>query len=407
VSASTKWHRDKEFYVVIGEADRSRPLYWQVADDIRSQIESGEWPAGTKLPSERALCEHYGVSQITIRRSLRELDHAGVVYSRHGVGWFAREQVPSTDQEAEGAAGPDVTLILPSLNHISAALVQHLVSELDHGRWTRRSVPVHLTFTGDDEEQEQAAIARWQSYAAQSEKERHLLLLSPCSDVHSAVDTLLSDLDSSRHPVALLLAHASPSEMPIVALDEAECVQKVTQHLLHLGHRRVAYFGEDLAHLMGRLHYGGFTNALWEQGLELPLDWVFGSSLWADMNAHLFSAEGERFEEVFTSAYRPLALVCSSDLYAAEALTLLHTLGLRCPEDVALVGVGDHALGAYLPTPLTTLRYDLEGLQRAALRLTLDLLAGRPHEQETVSGKIIVRASCGARRQGAHLDLPR
>jgi DNA-binding LacI/PurR family transcriptional regulator/DNA-binding transcriptional regulator YhcF (GntR family) len=390
---------------VIGEAGRSRPLYWQVADDIRAQIESGEWPAGAKLPSERAMCDRYGVSQITIRRSLRELDHAGLVYSRHGVGWFVHEQVPPADQEIESlVAGPDVTLILPTLDRLGAAVIQRLVSELGRGRWAGRSIPVHLSFTDGDEEQQQRAIARWQHHAAQSEEEPRLLLLWPCKDTHAEIDALLDELDTWRHSVALFPAHASSADWVGVALDETLCVQKITQHLLHLGYRRVAYLGGDLAQRVGRLHYGGFTNALWEQGLELPLDWVFGSPLWDDANSHRFSAEGERFEEVFTRFHRPLALVCSSDLYAAEALALLQTLGLRCPEDVALVGVGDHALGAFLPTPLTTLRYDLEGLQRAVMRLVLDLFAGRSHKQVILSGDVVVRASCGARRQGAHID---
>jgi DNA-binding LacI/PurR family transcriptional regulator/DNA-binding transcriptional regulator YhcF (GntR family) len=390
---------------VIGEADSSKPLYWQVADDVRAQIESGEWPAGTKLPSERAMCDRYGVSQITIRRSLRELDHAGLVYSRHGVGWFVRGQVPPAAQEVESpVTGPDVTLILPTLDRLGAAVVQCLVSELDGGRWAGRSIPVHLCFTDGDEKQQQAAIARWQRHAAQSEDAPHLLLLWPCEDTQVAIDALLDELDALRPYVALFPAHASSADWVGVALDETLCVQKITQHLLSLGYRRVAYLGEDLQQRIGRLHYGGFTNALWEQGLELPLDWVFGSPLWDDVNTHRFSVEGERFEEVFTRSHRPLALVCSSDLYAAEALALLHTLGLRCPEDVALVGVGDHALGAYLPTPLTTLRYDLEGLQRAVVRLVLDLLAGQPHNQVILSGDVVVRASCGARRQGAHID---
>ncbi len=392
---------------MIGEAGRSRPLYWQVADDIRAQIESDKWPAGTKLPSERAMCERYGVSQITIRRSLRELDHAGLVYSRHGVGWFVDEQVPPAGQEAESAVtGPDVTLILPTLDRLSTVVVQHLVAELGSGRWAGGNIPVHLHFTDGDEGQQQAAIARWQQHAAQSEEEPRLLLLWPCKDTNAEIDALLDKLDALRHSVALFPAHASSADWVGVALDETLCVQKATQHLLHLGYRRVAYLGEDLAQRIGRLHYGGFTNALWEQGLELPLDWVFGSSLWDDVNTHRFSAEGERFEEVFTRSHRPLALVCSSDLYAAEALALLQSLGLRCPEDVALVGVGDHALGAYLPTPLTTLRYDLEGLQRAVMRLVLDLLDGRSHNQVIISGDIMVRASCGARRLGAHIDSP-
>ena len=56
------------------------------------QIDTGHWNAGDKLPSERELCQRYKVSQITVRRALRELDHQDRVFSHHGLGWFVAEK---------------------------------------------------------------------------------------------------------------------------------------------------------------------------------------------------------------------------------------------------------------------------------------------------------------------------
>jgi len=67
---------------------RSRPLYQRIVDDVLARVRSGEWQPGQRLPSERALCDLYHVSQITVRRALRELAHSGRVYSHHGLGWF-------------------------------------------------------------------------------------------------------------------------------------------------------------------------------------------------------------------------------------------------------------------------------------------------------------------------------
>jgi GntR family transcriptional regulator len=72
--------------------DRARPLdrlqlrYQQVQDRLAEEIERGGRPAGSRLPPERALAEHFGVSRVTLRRALDELARRGVV-ARFGTGW--------------------------------------------------------------------------------------------------------------------------------------------------------------------------------------------------------------------------------------------------------------------------------------------------------------------------------
>ncbi|MFE6484102.1 GntR family transcriptional regulator [Streptomyces sp. NPDC057757] len=67
--------------------------YEQIMADLMEQIRKGDLPAGTRLPSEAALVDKYGVSRGTVRRALRELETAGHVEARHGVGRFVS---PST-----------------------------------------------------------------------------------------------------------------------------------------------------------------------------------------------------------------------------------------------------------------------------------------------------------------------
>ncbi|MFD9028107.1 GntR family transcriptional regulator [Streptomyces parvulus] len=62
--------------------------YERVMADLLEQIRKGELSAGSRLPSEAALVEAYGVSRGTVRRAVRELETAGHVEARHGVGRF-------------------------------------------------------------------------------------------------------------------------------------------------------------------------------------------------------------------------------------------------------------------------------------------------------------------------------
>jgi len=68
--------------------DNHIPLYLQTTSAIMNEIRSGNWVQGNKLPSEKELCLKYGVSMITIRNALKELNQEGVIYKIQGKGSF-------------------------------------------------------------------------------------------------------------------------------------------------------------------------------------------------------------------------------------------------------------------------------------------------------------------------------
>ncbi|WP_371017728.1 GntR family transcriptional regulator [Pseudalkalibacillus sp. JSM 102089] len=64
------------------------PLYLQLMDDIIKKIELQKYREQEKLPSERELCEMYGMSRITVRQAMQELESEGFIYKQHGKGTF-------------------------------------------------------------------------------------------------------------------------------------------------------------------------------------------------------------------------------------------------------------------------------------------------------------------------------
>ena len=70
------------------------PMYRQIVDQITARVIAGDWPPGSALPSIRELAAANGVSVITVKRAYLELEHAGVIHTRHGKGSFVAE---STD----------------------------------------------------------------------------------------------------------------------------------------------------------------------------------------------------------------------------------------------------------------------------------------------------------------------
>lgn len=77
--------------------DRSLPVaaYFQIAHDLKSRISSGEWNGTRKLPPETQLAQDYGVSRMTIRQAISELDKDGLITRKQGAGTFIENTSPS------------------------------------------------------------------------------------------------------------------------------------------------------------------------------------------------------------------------------------------------------------------------------------------------------------------------
>lgn len=78
--------------VELTKPDRRRPepLWHQAEMTLRGLIESGEWASGSQIPNEDRLCDMLGISRITVRHALRNLEEAGLLRREHGRGTFVR-----------------------------------------------------------------------------------------------------------------------------------------------------------------------------------------------------------------------------------------------------------------------------------------------------------------------------
>ena len=85
-----------------------RRLYRQIADQLRALIKAGEFPVGTRLPTERDLAAKLGVSRPSVREALIALEVEGLVEVRGGSGIYvlAREAAPTARRVDEAAFGP-------------------------------------------------------------------------------------------------------------------------------------------------------------------------------------------------------------------------------------------------------------------------------------------------------------
>jgi GntR family histidine utilization transcriptional repressor len=81
---------------VAKDREQAPALYEQVKEFVTRKIQSGEWVAGDRLPSEHELVAQFGISRMTVNRAIRELQEQGRVVRMAGVGSFVAEEKPQS-----------------------------------------------------------------------------------------------------------------------------------------------------------------------------------------------------------------------------------------------------------------------------------------------------------------------
>jgi len=360
----------------------TEPLYWQVANRIIEGIQDGTWEPGDKLPSEHALCDMYQVSQITVRRALRELAHQSRVYSRHGLGWYV-EDGPASAGETGGR--PDVAILTSEPDALLRVLIDAAISWFGPLGQTVEMFyyPAGLTPEGVLSVLPAGLNGVPLLWAVQGPEEG-------LAERYGALTTGYAER-------SILFGRAIEGlDLPAVGIDEQAAMAQVTQHMIAQGHRRIAYIGTDPLQVEGWRRYSGFAASMWDHGLELALEWVFSAG-------DVESQNDDRFDRVMGGSRRPTAVVCSSDTLAVEVIHRLASIGLACPSDVAVAGMGDEPFGAYLAEPLTTFRFGLLAAAQQAVTAVAALNEGKQPACVPLTGELVVRTSCGA--STGHLSL--
>jgi DNA-binding LacI/PurR family transcriptional regulator len=179
--------------------------------------------------------------------------------------------------------------------------------------------------------------------------------------------TSLDRLATSGVPIVLLDAEAPG--LPAVVTDDAAGGRMAAQHLIDLGHERIAFIGDDpanpLGFIAGTAREEGYRRTMADAGLEIPPGYVCHGPHVRDVARHLAG-------ELLDRPGPPTAIFASSDTQALGALEAVRTAGLRVPADVSVVGFDDVEASGYVG--LTTVRQPLFESGSLAATLLLGLL---------------------------------
>jgi LacI family transcriptional regulator len=203
---------------------------------------------------------------------------------------------------------------------------------------------------------------------------------------------LLADRAPSGVNVVLVNRRVDSDKIPAVTGDDHAGIRLAVEHLAELGHRRIAHLAGSQVLYTGWSRHHGFLDAMSARGLEVDPALIVFSEAFTEREGARCCGELLDRRRDFT------AIVAGNDLLALGCYDALEERGLRCPDDVSVVGYNDMPFADRFQPPLTTVRVPHYELGTTAAELMLEQLQGlgAPPRQLLLAPELVIRGSTAA-----------
>ncbi|HRN56852.1 MAG TPA: LacI family DNA-binding transcriptional regulator [Agriterribacter sp.] len=236
------------------------------------------------------------------------------------------------------------------------------------------------------------------NFGQDASREKHYLSILQSESIDGLVvvpvrglDEEVSKMVESGLPIVCVDRELSGTDVDVVLVDNRKGAYEAVQHLIRLGHKRIAFISglPQIPTSIERLN--GYKDAL--QAHKIPVDEKlvkYGNSM---------HESGLRLsEELLKSKPLPTALFTGNNLITLGALEMIHRLGLSIPGDIALVGFDDMHWSISLNPPLTAVRQPGYDIGTRATELLFQRIADmkRPTAKVIFNAELKIRNSCGS-----------
>ena len=356
------------------------PRHRAIYEQLLSEIQTGVYKSGDRLPSEAILCERFEASRITVAKAFQSLQRDNLVRRRPGSGTYVEKVAQETALQF-GVLIPDfgsTDIFEPICQGImrSPAAVSHSLT------WGSSAAV-------DGTNKFQAAEALCQQYINQRVAGVFFAPTEYAENADESNHRLISMLERARIPVVLLDRdfehYPDRSNFDLVGIDNHRAGYVLTRHLVRAGCKRIVFAMRSNSACTVEARAAGYREALF--------------TLQHGAKSLMFETDFGHPEEIqkMLDRDKPDGIVCANDVTAAHLMRTMVPLGIRIPADVRMVGIDDVSYAKFLPTPLTTLRQNCLEIGAVAMSTMLERLnlPNHPVRSCLVGCELVIRASCG------------
>lgn len=199
-------------------------------------------------------------------------------------------------------------------------------------------------------------------------------------------DPIVAALHQSQIPFVLIGRYPDSLPVSFVDIDNEECTRRAVNYLLQTGRKRIATITGVAGTLVSRARLQAYVDTLTSAGLQVDENLIAEGG---------FVEEGGYTAMRRIAAHRPDAVFAANDAMAVGAIRCLSELGLRVPEDVAVVGFDDAPFAASYKPALTTIAQPIGELGRRAVDMLMQLIENPDAKpiMEVLPSELVIRES--------------
>jgi LacI family transcriptional regulator len=311
-----------------------------------------------------------------------------VLRAQTGVGAETRERVTKAMRELGYVYNRGAANLRQSRSSVVGMIINDLTNpffaQLAVGIERALSIAGHMPFMANTGE----SVVR-QAELMRSMREHGAAGLIICPAFDTDADQL-NDI-ASEFPLVLAVRRIARARVASAVSENQLGARRATEHLLALGHRRIAFLGGRSPAMVRDERVAGYRAAMLQKGIALDPALEIAS-----MPTRVGGVDA--MNAALGLAARPTAFLCFNDVVAMGAMIAASRHGLKVGTDVAVVGFDDIAEASLVTPALTTVAVNAEALGEHAARLLLDQIRGGVSAAGSYVGdaRLVVRGSCGA-----------
>lgn len=178
-------------------------------------------------------------------------------------------------------------------------------------------------------------------------------------------------------PIVMCNEYLSEPVVPTVRVDQLMASYEGVKHLVSQGHRKIAYCTGGLFSESGKDkdRNQGYQKVLTEAGIEINPNWIF-------IKRHTVEDGQKVLHQIYDMQDRPTAIFTGSDEVAAGIIMEARNLGIRIPEELAIIGFDDQPLAQMLSPGLTTIKQPVSEMGYTAMDIIIKRLEGKAVENK-------------------------
>jgi len=340
-----------------GLAHRGRVMTDAPPETRRTKSASPAGPSGRSRVTLQIIADHLSVSTATVSLALRGSPLVAEA-TRARVREIAREMGYSYNRSAAALRTDRTNIIGVGFHDITNPYFAELLAAIE-GTAGRHGRSILLGTYAEDLDRQERVLSTLAEYRPDG------MIL--CSAGGSTAQSIAPLLDAGV-PIVQLSREIAGVELDFVGADDHHGITQAVEHLIELGHRRIAFLCASDAISTGRNRYAGYRDTLARHGL--PFDPALVHFDYGSREAGL-----KGVQNVLDAADPPTAAVCMNDLAAFGAMLGLRHRGLEAGRDFSIIGCDDVKEAAQWFPALTTIHNFQDELGARSAEFLLNRIA--------------------------------